>query len=351
VLFAASSTGRTATWPWVWRGADPPGAAIDPNGNLLSKVDGADSWTYEWNGNKELTRVSKNGIEQARFSYDPLGRRVEKAAGGATTTYIYDGEDVMREVGAGGALKYIHGPVSDEPLAREDGSGSAVYYLADELGTVVKLTGSDGSVADEYRYDLWGEIGVGASTAHYAFTGREWDSETEFYYYRARHYDPESGRFIGEDPMGLEAGDTNLYAYVGNEPTRYRDPHGLFRSPIACLRATADMYSFAYLLFSGAFPNKEHGKNNDKRIHCLAFCRVSRACGSQPGRVYVIGYGKEAFDFACYHAFRDSALVNLGWSPCRSTWDPEDVKANWWGHCSPTDDCEARCSDAPQRFR
>ena len=35
---------------------------------------------------------TKNGVEQARFSYDPLGRRVEKVAGGVTTSYTYDGE-------------------------------------------------------------------------------------------------------------------------------------------------------------------------------------------------------------------------------------------------------------------
>ena len=39
-----------------------------------------------------------------------------------------------------------------------------------------------------------------------AFTGREWDSETNLYYYRARYYDPKIGRFLGEDPFGMLMG-------------------------------------------------------------------------------------------------------------------------------------------------
>jgi RHS repeat-associated protein len=35
---------------------------------------------------------------------------------------------------------------------------------------------------------------------------------------RARYYDPETGRFISEDPIGFEGGTVNLYEYVGNEP-------------------------------------------------------------------------------------------------------------------------------------
>lgn len=64
----------------------------DPNGNLAAKTEGSDSWTYTWNAESQLTRVERNGAEQARFSYDPLGRRVEKIAGGATTTYTNSGD-------------------------------------------------------------------------------------------------------------------------------------------------------------------------------------------------------------------------------------------------------------------
>jgi RHS repeat-associated protein len=59
-----------------------------------------------------------------------------------------------------------------------------------------------------------------------AFTGREWDPETGLYYYRARYYDPSIGRFLSEDPIGLEGG-VNYFRYVGNNPVTATDPDGL----------------------------------------------------------------------------------------------------------------------------
>lgn len=61
------------------------------------------------------------------------------------------------------------------------------------------------------------------------FTGREYDNFTGLYYYRARMYDPELGRFISEDPIGFYGG-INLYSYVENQPQRFADPFGLFPS-------------------------------------------------------------------------------------------------------------------------
>ena len=58
------------------------------------------------------------------------------------------------------------------------------------------------------------------------FTGREYDSETGLYFYRARYYDPKIGRFISEDPIGFQGGDLNLYAYVRNNPVNRTDPYG-----------------------------------------------------------------------------------------------------------------------------
>jgi len=40
----------------------------------------------EWNAENQLTRVTKNSVEHGRFRYDGVGRRVEKVAGGVTTT-------------------------------------------------------------------------------------------------------------------------------------------------------------------------------------------------------------------------------------------------------------------------
>jgi RHS repeat-associated protein len=62
-----------------------------------------------------------------------------------------------------------------------------------------------------------------------AFTGREWDPETNLYYYRARYYDPKIGRFISEDPIGFAGGKGSLYTYVGSDPANFADPEGLVK--------------------------------------------------------------------------------------------------------------------------
>jgi len=86
-----------------------------------------------------------------------------------------------------------------------------------------------GSVAARYSYDVFGERTqtIALTDQDYGFTGREYDAETGLYYFRARHYDPELGRFLQSDPLGFSAGDLNLYAYTWNDPANWTDPSGL----------------------------------------------------------------------------------------------------------------------------
>jgi RHS repeat-associated protein len=74
-------------------------------------------------------------------------------------------------------------------------------------------------------YDPWGRLSASANVAGWAFTGREYEPATALHYYRARYYDPSTGRFISEDPPRW--GDRrNLYSYVQNKPDRLVDPSG-----------------------------------------------------------------------------------------------------------------------------
>ena len=189
--------------------------------------------TYEWNAESQLKRVLKNSVEQARFAYDPLGRRVERIAGGVTTGWTYDSEDILREVRGASTLKYVHSLRVDEPLATDDGSALS-YFHADGLGSMVKTTGATGVVTLTRRYDAWGNLDLGGSTSGHAFTGREHEPETGLVYYRARYFDPKIGRFLSEDPIKFAAG-LNFYAYVENNPTNYTDPMGL--SKASCVAA------------------------------------------------------------------------------------------------------------------
>ncbi len=115
----------------------------------------------------------------------------------------------------------------DQPHTVKRG-GSVYYYLADGPGNVVGLLDASGTLVNEYHYSAWGEAEVEREEVAqpYHFTGREWDAEAGLYQYRARWYDPELGRFLSEDPIGL-AGGINGYAYAENDPVNHNDPSGL----------------------------------------------------------------------------------------------------------------------------
>jgi hypothetical protein len=155
--------------------ADPLEIPIDPNENLSTKTEGADSWTYEWNAHNELTRVLKNGEEQARFVYGPVGRRVEKVAtvsggGTATTSYTYDEADIIRESTGAVVRRYVRGLATDEPLA-VDAESALTFFHQDALGSIVRVTNNAGDVVSTRQHDPWGGS-VGDSGPALSFTGR-----------------------------------------------------------------------------------------------------------------------------------------------------------------------------------
>jgi YD repeat-containing protein len=143
--------------------------SYDPNGNVLSKVEGADTWTYEWSSDNLLKRVTRNGAEVAHFAYDPAGRRVTEVAGGVTTSYTYADQDIVREVRGGTTLTYVPGRRIDEPLAVE-AAATATYFRQDALGSVVKTTNASGAVVSSRQYDARGGLQAGADEPGYSYT-------------------------------------------------------------------------------------------------------------------------------------------------------------------------------------
>ena len=212
----------------------------DANGNQIQRTDKATllSTQFEYDAENQLIRVVREDGSIGNYEYDGLGRRIKKDVAGVITRYIYDNEDILLELDETNTIvaRYTHGPGIDEPLIIErdlDASGTfeaseKFFYQVDGLGSVTELTDSTGLVARAYAYDSFGKIILQSGTLlnPYTYTGRELDEETGFYFYRARYYDPRSGRFIGEDPIAFENGDTNHYRYVLNNPTRFVDPTG-----------------------------------------------------------------------------------------------------------------------------
>jgi len=91
--------------------------------------------------------------------------------------------------------------------------GQSYYYHSDGLGSVTNPTDSTGTIVESYAYDVFGKPSAVSTVGNrYMFTGREYDAETELYYYRNRYYDNGIGRFVSVDPIG-ESGTSNLYTY------------------------------------------------------------------------------------------------------------------------------------------
>jgi len=212
--------------------------AYDKNGNLISKTGNGLIMSFIYDYENRLVRVEKieSGSEiKAEYKYDPFGRRIEKKVTengtAAITRYFYDGEDILFEYDEFGNKEntYVHGLGIDEPLALIDNKSNVYYYHADGLGSVTKMTDAAGKVVQEYEYDSFGNLHDQKNRIKqpYTYTAREWDRETGLYYYRARYYDTEAGRFISKDPIGFAGGDMNLYRYVKNNALNLKDPHGL----------------------------------------------------------------------------------------------------------------------------
>jgi RHS repeat-associated protein len=210
-----------------------PGTALtyDANGNLTA--DG--SLGYGWDSRNRL--VSLTGAATASFAYDTGGRRSGKTINGTTANFLYDGANLVQELAGGTpSANLLTGLGIDEVFSRTDSLGTR-SVVTDALGSAVALTDGAGAVKTSYSYEPYGnttasgEVNVSALQ----YTGRENDG-TGLYYYRARYYHPGFGRFVAEDPLGLDGG-TNLYAYAAADPIDYIDPEGRarFSKPTGCV--------------------------------------------------------------------------------------------------------------------
>jgi RHS repeat-associated protein len=203
----------------------------DYNGNTLTMVNSSGTTSYAWDFENRLTTATLPGSGGTlTFKYDPFGRRIYKSSSSATSIYAYDGDNLIEETNSAGTAvaRYSQGLNIDEPLATLR-SGTTSYYQADGLGSLTSLSNSSGALANTYTYDSFGNLvaSSGSLVNNFRYTGREFDTETGLYYYRARYYDPNAGRFISEDPIGFRGDGPNFYLYVLGNPANWIDPFGL----------------------------------------------------------------------------------------------------------------------------
>jgi len=242
----------------------------DAEGNLAKRSAGPaeDTWVYGYDNANHLVSAtlwtedpSYPGTavlqREAEYQYDAFGNRLAKTvdmdgAGEVEADeqrYVLDGwnpaktggignenYDVLADLDGDSSLttRYVRGDQVDQLLGRIDvgeSSSSAYWYLADHLGSLRDVIDETGEVKASIAYDGFGNITseTGVDFAgRYKWTAREYDVETALQYNRARYYDAATGRWISQDPLGFDAGDSNLYRYVKNRPTTSADPSGMW---------------------------------------------------------------------------------------------------------------------------
>ena len=170
---------------------------------------------------------SKNGTTVRYFITDHLGSTVAltDANGAITSSTTYDsfGNAIPKQ--AAGSAASGTGSAASSTGKAASSTGSA----ASGTGNAASSTGN--AAPKQAAGNAASGTGKAASNipTSYRYTGREYDEDIGLYYYRNRWYDPETGRFISEDPIGFAGGDINLYGYVGNNPYGYIDPFGFWR--------------------------------------------------------------------------------------------------------------------------
>ncbi len=227
-------------------------AKYNDAGCITNIMHDSDNLSLKWNSQYQLTSVSTNGAVAESYQYDSLGRRIcsVRSQSGTTSTnyYIYDGIQCVADTDSSGNLlrSYTWGPGVDNLLAMTVYTGSVVrtyYALTDHLGTVHALTDSSGNIVESYKYDAWGrvlsiednlgnQLSESALGNRYLWQGREYSWSTGLYNFRARWYDPVTGRWLSKDPIGISGG-LNQYVFVENNPVNARDPWGLLANVLS----------------------------------------------------------------------------------------------------------------------
>ena len=224
----------------------------DLDGNLLT--DGR--WRYTWDGENRLVSLQPlsvaAGNQTLNFEYDSIGRRIRKTVRTITgssstitadTKFVYDGWNLIAELNAADNTvlrSYVWGPdlsgmlqgaggVGGLLVARPGAGMAAQFACYDGNGNITAyVDAGTGQAASQFEYGPFGEpLRVDATAMRFGFSSKYTDPETGLVYYGYRYYNPQTGRWIGRDPIG-EFGGRNLFGFVGNGSPYAIDCFGLW---------------------------------------------------------------------------------------------------------------------------
>jgi RHS repeat-associated protein len=198
------------------------------DGELLEKVfpDGS-RVRFSYHGSGLLKEVERQDGTRVRFEYDGLGRRIRKRAGESVTTWVWDRHAPLHELPDEDApITWLFDSMGLRPIGKAQGA-ERYGIVTDQVGAPVTLYDEAGEICWRAQLDVWGVPSgdVARTRCPFRFPGQYEDEETGLYYNRFRYYDPRTGRYTTQDPIGLMGG-LDLYGYTA-DPLRLIDPFGL----------------------------------------------------------------------------------------------------------------------------
>ena len=207
----------------------------------IFKKDGTkENWSYTYDAlGRRLGkgRLKNEEVSETSFPHDLSGNDLENQ-----TRFVWDGSHLLQEVHSDGRYTYIYtDPGSYEPLAQvrdwttEDGESrqQTHYFHCDQIGIPREMTDKDGNLLWFGNYTGWGRLKEETKVTDSAYQpfrlqNQYADRETGLHYNFFRYYEPDAGRFVNQDPIGLHGGE-NFYQFASSTQSWF-DPTGLTAS-------------------------------------------------------------------------------------------------------------------------
>jgi RHS repeat-associated protein len=245
------------------------GFTYDAAGNVTAEARPGGTYGYTYNAAGRMAEFRINGVLQASYRYDAMGRQAIRTLSSPTAVTIHsvfdsEGRRISEYNETSGALIREYVWNGWDPVAVIE--GGVVYFIrADHIGKPVFATNSTGAKVWTATYQPFGGVHTSTGALPTArFPGQWFQSESGLHQNWMRDYDPTTGRYLQADPLGLVDG-ASVYGYAGQSPMMNMDPTGECFGPWAAVCAGAaisivigwlldpDCYTWQEMLMDGAF--------------------------------------------------------------------------------------------------
>ena len=214
------------------------------NGEIASRFDtntsNSTQYRYDIFGNLKKVILPDNTVIE--YIFDGNNRRVGKKVNGTLVQgFLYmDALAPMAELDGNNDIVsiFVYGTRHNVPDYMIK-NGTTYKIVSDHLGSVrLVVNATDGTVVQRIDYDVWGNVLTDTNPEFqpFGYAGGLYDRDVQLVHFGARDYDPQIGRWMTKDPLGLNVG-TNMYRYVKNDPINKIDPTGK-----ACSDNITDQY-------------------------------------------------------------------------------------------------------------